>query len=74
MYKLVLVLTICAVSCSTTQAQPVGLEFYDDLTTCRWSTTTSSRITFPASIEREEMTTGSAVLTRNCTCRTTAST
>ncbi len=32
MYKFVLVLTICAVSCSTTQAQPVGLEFYDDLT------------------------------------------
>ena len=31
MCKLVLALTICAVSCSTAQAQPVGLDFYDDL-------------------------------------------
>ena len=31
MYKIVLAVTMAAVACSTAQAQPVGLDFYDDL-------------------------------------------
>ncbi|MHB8972243.1 MAG: glycoside hydrolase family 172 protein [Pirellulaceae bacterium] len=31
MYKIVLAFMICAISCATVQAQPVGLDFYDNL-------------------------------------------